>query len=250
MSKKVSVITVCYNAEASIANTLKSVLDQTFTDYEYVIVDGASKDNTLKIVEGYKAQFQQKGISLIVNSEKDNGIYDAMNKGISFCSGEWIIYLNADDKFSDPDVLKDIFGNNDFDGIDVIYGDSYRVKGDQKKLDLADKDLSLLRDFKFFCHQAAFTRRRVFDEIKFDCQFKICADYDFFLQAYLKNYKFHHENRIVCVYSVEGTSNKSYYNTILDNYNVRIKNGIIKKSWTIKPKAFIWNIKHTLNREW
>ena len=250
MSKKVSVITVCYNAEASIANTLKSVLDQTFTDYEYVIVDGASKDNTLKIVEEFKARFEQKGISLIVNSEKDNGIYDAMNKGISFCSGEWIIYLNADDKFSDPDVLKDIFGNNDFDGIDIIYGDSYRVKGDQRKLDLADKDIEALRDFKFFCHQATFTRRRVFDKISFDPQFKICADYDFFLQAYLMDYKFHYENRVVCVYSVEGTSNKDYYRTILDNYNVKIKNGLEKKSRLVKVKAFIWNIKHTVCKEW
>ena len=250
MNDKVSVITVCYNAEASIENTLKSVLEQTYKNYEYVIVDGASKDNTLKIIEEYKAKFEEKGINATVISEKDNGIYDAMNKGVKFCSGEWLIYLNADDSFADPDVLKDIFENNDYSGTDVIYGDSYRVKGDQKKLDLADKDISHLRDFKFFCHQATFTRRRVFDKIKFDPQFKICADYDFFLQAYLMEYKFRYVNRVVCVYSVEGTSNKDYYRTILDNYNVKIKNGLAIKSWTIKVKAFIWNIKHTVCKEW
>ena len=250
MSTKVSVITVCYNAEASIGNTLKSVLDQTFKDFEYVIVDGASKDSTLKIIDGFKAGFEEKGINLKVISEKDNGIYDAMNKAVRYCDGEWLIYMNAYDSFSDLDVLKDIFENNGFDGIDVIYGDSYRVKGDQKKLDIADKDLEALKDFKFFCHQATFTRRKVFDEIMFDAQFKICADFDFFLQAYLKGYKFHHESRVVCVYSVEGTSNKDYYNTIMDNYNVRIKNGIIKKSPLIKLKAFIWNLKHSLRNEW
>ena len=250
MGTKVSVITVCYNAEASIGNTLKSVLEQTYKDFEYVIIDVASKDNTLKIVERYKPEFEEKGILLNLISEKDNGIYDAMNKAVRCCNGEWLIYMNADDTFADADVLKDIFADNDHDGIDVVYGDSYRIKGDRKKLDIADKDLEALKDFKFFCHQATFTRRKVFDEIMFDSRFKICADYDFFLQAYLKGYKFYHENRVVCVYSVEGTSNKAYYKTILDNYNVRIKNGIIRKSPLIKLKAFIWNLKHMLRNEW
>ena len=82
MGTKVSVITVCYNAEASIGNTLKSVLEQTYKDFEYVIIDGASKDNTLKIVERYKPEFEEKGILLNLISEKDNGIYDAMNKAV------------------------------------------------------------------------------------------------------------------------------------------------------------------------
>ena len=250
MSTKVSVITVCYNAEASIGNTLKSVLDQTYNDFEYVIVDGASKDNTLKVVDSFKAGFEEKGITLKVISGKDNGIYDAMNKAVRYCEGNWLIYMNADDSFADSNVLSDVFENNDFDGIDVIYGDHYRVKGDQKKLDVADKDLEALKDFKFFCHQATFTARRVFDEIMFDTQFKICCDFDFFLQAFLKGYKFQHIDRVVCVYSVEGTSNKVYYNTILENYNVRIKNGIIKKSPLIKVKAFIWNLKHSIRNEW
>lgn len=250
MAKKVSVITVCFNAEASIGNTLKSVLDQTYTDYEYVIVDGASKDNTLKIIEDYKDGFEAKGIKITVISEKDNGIYDAMNKAVKYCSGEWLIYLNADDSLADQDVLKDMFETKDYEGFDVVYGDSYRVKGELKKLDLADKSIDHLRDFKFFCHQATFTRREVFDKISFDPQFRICADYDFFLQAYLMDMEFHYENRVVCIYSVEGTSNRDYYRTILDNYNVKIKNGLEKKSRTIKVKAFIWNIKHTVLREW
>ena len=127
MGTKVSVITVCYNAEASIGNTLKSVLEQTYKDFEYVIIDGASKDNTLKIVERYKPEFEEKGILLNLISEKDNGIYDAMNKAVRCCNGEWLIYMNADDTFADADVLKDILADNDHDGIDVVYGDSYRI---------------------------------------------------------------------------------------------------------------------------
>lgn len=250
MGIKVSVITVCYNAESSIGNTLKSVLNQTYNALEYVIVDGGSKDNTLKIIDGFKTGFEEKGISLNVISEKDDGIYDAMNKAVRYCSGEWLIYMNADDTFADPDVLEDIFADNDHDGTDVIYGDSYRVRGNEKKLDIADKDLETLKAFKFFCHQATFTRRRIFNEIRFDSRFKLCADYDFFLRAYLNGYKFRHENRTVCIYSAEGRSNKAYYSTILDNYNVRIKNGITKKSPLIKFKAFIWSIKHALFHEW
>ena len=132
MTKKVSVITVCFNAEASIGNTLKSVLDQTYTDYEYVIVDGASKDNTLKIIEDYKAGFEAKGIKITVISEKDNGIYDAMNKAVKYCSGEWLIYLNADDSLADQDVLKDMFETKDYEGFDVVYGGSYTVKCELK----------------------------------------------------------------------------------------------------------------------
>ena len=250
MNVKVSVITVCFNAAETIKDTIESVLSQSFTDFEYIIVDGKSKDNTNDIITGFDGAFSAKGIEYKHISEPDNGIYDAMNKGAGLASGEWLIYMNADDSFADPDVLKDIFGNNDFAGIDVVYGDSYRVKGEQKKLDKADKDIELLRDFKFFCHQATFTRKRVFSDIKFDGQFKICADYDFFLKAYLKGYKFFYKNRVVCIYSVEGTSNKDYYRTILDNYNVKISNGLQKKSPLIKLKAFIWNLKHMINKEW
>lgn len=250
MNVKVSVITVCFNAAETIKDTIESVLSQSLTDFEYIIVDGKSKDNTNDIITGFDGAFSDKGIEYKHISEPDNGIYDAMNKGAGLASGEWIIFMNADDRFSDPEVLKDIFGDCDYSGYDVVYGDSYRVKGDLKKLDKADKDIELLRDFKFFCHQATFTRKRVFSEIKFDGQFKICADYDFFLKAYLKGYKFFYKERVVCVYSVEGTSNKVYYRTILDNYNVKISNGLEKKSPLIKVKAFIWNLKHMINKEW
>lgn len=250
MSTTVSVVTVCYNADKTISNTIKSVLEQNYSDYEYIIVDGASKDNTLNIVEGFRSGFEDKGISFKVVSEKDNGIYDAMNKGAKLCSGEWILFLNADDSFADPDVLKDLFTGKDYEGYDIVYGDSYRVKGDTRKLDLADRDISILTDYKFFCHQATFTRKKVFDDISFDTQFKIGADYDFFLQAYLKKYTFHYENRVVCVYSVEGTSNKDYYKTIVDSYNVKVKNGLKRKSWTNNVKAYIWYLKHKFRKEW
>ena len=151
MSFKVSVITVCFNAEKTIRDTIESVLSQSFTDFEYIIVDGKSKDNTNGIIAGFDDAFSAKGIEYKHVSEPDNGIYDAMNKGAGLASGEWIIFMNADDRFSDPEVLKDIFGDCDYSGYDVVYGDSYRVKGDLKKLDKADKDIKLLRDYKFFC---------------------------------------------------------------------------------------------------
>ena len=93
----ISIITVCYNSSKTLSRTIESVLNQNGVHLEYLIIDGASSDNTVKIAESYKRSFSQKGISYIINSEPDKGIYDAMNKGIQFASGDVIGILNSDD---------------------------------------------------------------------------------------------------------------------------------------------------------
>ena len=101
----ISVITVCYNSENTIEQTIQSVISQKYSEIEYIIVDGGSSDNTLSIIEKYKSK-----IDFLI-SEKDNGIYDAINKGINYSSGEIVGFLHADDIFKNSNVLNNIHDN-------------------------------------------------------------------------------------------------------------------------------------------
>ena len=116
---KVSVITICFNAEKDIQRTIESVVNQTFEDFEYIIIDGKSSDETLAIVERYKSKIQQ------VISEPDDGIYDAMNKGVRLANGEWLIFMNAGDCFADYEVLEKVFADEIPENISFIYSDVY-----------------------------------------------------------------------------------------------------------------------------
>ena len=117
---KITIITVCYNSEKTIKDTLDSVLKQSFVDYEHLIIDGKSKDNTLKIIKDYEMKYDGK---LRVISEKDKGIYDAMNKGIKNAKGNIIGILNSDDIFADKDVLHKIYEAFERENCQGIYGD-------------------------------------------------------------------------------------------------------------------------------
>lgn len=148
MSPTISIITVCYNAGSIIERTILSVISQDFTDYEYIIIDGGSSDDTLKIIDKYKNK-----ISLII-SEKDNGIYDAMNKGIKLAHGKWLNFMNAGDIFSNKNVLKDVFSNN-YEGISFLYSDNF-VKT-KSGIKIAKKDHSIMR----INHQCAIYKKEL-----------------------------------------------------------------------------------------
>lgn len=120
---KISVITICYNAVNDIERTIRSVLDQTFDDIEYIVVDGASKDGTPDRVRALFAEYPQRNVKLI--SEPDKGIYDAMNKGIKAASGEWLSMMNAGDVFSSANVLTEVFSNSIPENITFLYSDFY-----------------------------------------------------------------------------------------------------------------------------
>ena len=122
---KISIITVVYNNEKTIKDAIQSVLGQTYKNIEYVIIDGNSKDNTVNLIKEFKDQ-----LGYFV-SEKDNGLYDAMNKGIQACTGDVIGILNSDDLYQDLDVLTTVMEqfNNDPE-LDILYGDLVYVKSD------------------------------------------------------------------------------------------------------------------------
>ena len=127
----ISIITVCYNSGKTIARTIESVLAQKNVRLEYLIIDGASKDDTVAIAESYRAAFAEKGAHFVIRSEPDNGIYDAMNKGIALATGDIIGILNSDDRYASDDVLctvAETFWNTQ---TETLYGNLVYVRGDR-----------------------------------------------------------------------------------------------------------------------
>ena len=123
----VTIITICFNSEAVIKKTIESVLNQTYTDIEYIIIDGASKDKTVEIAESYKDAFADKGIDFKIFSEPDKGIYDAMNKGIAKATGELVGLINSGD-FYEPQMIETAVKAYEEKPYDIFYGDINLIK--------------------------------------------------------------------------------------------------------------------------
>lgn len=119
---KISIITVCFNSGETLCDTLESVLAQTYPNIEYILIDGKSTDNTIGMIKQYEERFVKKGIHYTWISEKDNGIYDAINKGIKRATGDIVGILNSDDYYYDDHVIDDIVKNFESKQIDCIYG--------------------------------------------------------------------------------------------------------------------------------
>ena len=172
MEPKVTIITVCYNAVNSLERTIQSVIAQTWKNLEYVIIDGESTDGTLAILENYKEH-----IDCLV-SEHDKGVYDAMNKGVGFANGEWVLFMNAGDVFHDDLVVEKLFNDRNLNGVSILYGDSISLFAKSKRL-------VKYGDFKIHhimpsCHQSIFCRTELLLKYPFDLKYKVRADLDFF----------------------------------------------------------------------
>lgn len=126
-----SIITVAYNSENTIRDTIESVLNQTFTDFEYWIIDGKSSDNTVEIASSYKDKFSQKGIKYQILSEKDTGIYNAMNKGIGYATGKVVGMINSDDWY-ETDALEKVADCYEKTKFDIMYADLNIIRNNKK----------------------------------------------------------------------------------------------------------------------
>lgn len=177
---KISIITVCYNSEATIRDTIESVLSQSYSDVEYIIIDGASSDGTMQIVEEYCNR-----ISTVV-SEPDKGIYDAMNKGIKLATGDVIGILNSDDFFADNTVISavaDVFENDD--SISGIYGDLIYVQRNNCDIKIRDYSSDFFTKWKIrfglmLPHPTLYLKREVFTDFGFyKLTYRVAADFEF-----------------------------------------------------------------------
>jgi glycosyltransferase involved in cell wall biosynthesis len=171
---KLSIITICFNACNQIERTITSVINQTYDDFEYIIIDGGSKDGTVELINKYR-----NSISTFI-SEPDKGIYDAMNKGIKLAKGEWVCMMNAGDVFTNHDVLKNVFDEHIGNNIKFLYSDcySFNSKGQKVLCPLSYEEGKLI-------HQSTIYKKELHSEYGYYIVSKpiIISDYLFFIQV-------------------------------------------------------------------
>ena len=197
MPLSVTIITVVYNDETRIISTLQSINIQQFKDIEYIIIDGQSTDNTLQIIKDSDVKVDK------LISEPDKGIYDAMNKGVQYATGEWILFLNAGDTFHSENTLKQTFAFENVNDYDVIYG-RHMWDYDTFKKESVERPLKLMYKTMPFCHQATLTKREWLLKYPFDLRYKLIADYDFFRKIYYNGAKFLYRPVIIANYLCTG----------------------------------------------
>jgi glycosyltransferase involved in cell wall biosynthesis len=172
-----SIIIPTFNSSKTLEAAVNSVLQQTFIDFEILIIDGLSQDKTLEIAKEYNDE------RIKIWSEKDNGIYDAMNKGISKATGEWIYFLGSDDRLINNKVLDDVFGNRKAQEYDLIYGNV--LWGESAELYYGKFDEFIL-SYTNICHQAIFYKRKILtQEGGFDLSYPALADWKLNIHCFL-----------------------------------------------------------------
>lgn len=237
---KVSVITVCYNAVSTIEETMLSVLNQTYTNIEYIIIDGGSTDGTVDIIKKYADR-----LAYWV-SEPDKGIYDAMNKGIAVATGEYINFMNAGDMFYNEGTISEVIEQTNCD-YDIVYGDNISILKHSKYRKKAGLASNLSKGMPF-CHQSAFIKTRFHQQHPFITSFKSAGDYKFFYDAFfVYNVKFQYRPAIVSIYdSKSGASKDDYWLTHKEYLLIRNESDSFNKRVHIIYNRLKYHIKNNL----
>tara|TARA_E500000178_G_scaffold327737_1_gene357085 strand:+ start:491 stop:1243 length:753 start_codon:yes stop_codon:yes gene_type:complete len=219
---KVSIITVSLNSEKTIEKTINSVISQDHKNIEYIIIDGGSKDNTLKIVNKYKSSITK------IISEKDKGIYDGINKGIQIATGDIISLIHSNDIFVDTNVISkidNIFKNNtDFDIILANLAFKKNLNEERITRYYSAKNFKpwMLRIGFSPPHSSAFFRSEVFKQVGlYQTNFKIAGDFEYFVRCFLKyKLKFNYLNECLVYMSTGGTSGKNMLSYLISSKEI------------------------------
>jgi glycosyltransferase involved in cell wall biosynthesis len=249
----VSIITVVLNGGKVLEETIRSVISQTYTGIEFIVIDGGSGDDTIEIIKKY-----EKHITYWV-SEKDNGIYDAMNKGIRLAQGDILYFLNCGDSIYDIDVVKDIvleFHKDSSAGL--IYGKAEMYSDDPKVRHISGKIINRSRLWMGMpiCHQAAFFKKELFDILgEYNSVFHIAADYEFIVRFMKKSdeigYKDVFINRLIVKFRIfEGVTSMGNARAIeeIEDISVRyFQLGLLEKMYfhAISLKSFLVSLLST-----
>lgn len=208
----ITIVTVCLNAVREIETTILSVLNQTYSNIEYIVIDGGSTDGTKDIIQKY-----QRRIAHYI-SEPDKGIYDAMNKGIDLATGEWINFMNAGDCFVNENVITNTVPALQ-GGHDVVFGNTIMANGRQMKL---SKGKLYPDRFPKIGHQSSFVKTSLMKENHFNTKYIISADFDFLYKMYKGGKAFFYLDMEVALYNMDGTS--SNHRELLYREHCEIRN--------------------------
>jgi glycosyltransferase involved in cell wall biosynthesis len=225
---KLSVITIVYNNVKHIERTLLSVLDQSYPNIEYIVIDGASTDGTLDILKSYET-----GIAKLI-SEKDKGIYDAMNKGLAAATGDYVLFMNSGDEIYAPDTVAQVFASAD--DADIYYGETEMI--DESLQSLGQRRHKAPKQFTWrgfnygmsISHQAIYIRRSIAEP--FDRRYALSADIDWIIRAAKKAKKIVNVNRYVAKYLVGGMSKTKHRQSLLERF------AIMKRYYGLIPTIF------------
>ena len=220
-----SIITVTYNAESTIEATMRSVKQQTFRPIEHIIIDGASKDNTLYIINKYKDDNTK------VISEPDKGLYDAMNKGIRLATGTYLCFLNAGDTFHEQDTLEKMAnsaGLSDNHKLpEILYGQTAIVDAERHFLRMRHHTAPEVLTWKSFqqgmlvCHQAFFVKRTLAEP--YDLQYKYSSDYDWCIRMMKKADVISNTHLILIDYLDEGMTTRHHRASLIERLRIMAK---------------------------
>ncbi len=201
----VSIITVCFNSEKTVARTVESVLAQTAGKIEYLIVDGGSTDRTLEIIESYRPRFEEKGYILDIKSEPDKGIYDAMNKGIDRAHGDIIGIINSDDWY-EPEAVSTMITTFEKTGCDLAFADIRMHMRDGKTFIKHAKvrKYTTSRDWN---HPTQFVGKKVYEKFRYRCR-DISDDMDLYFKVKRAGYKIVAVPKVLADFQMGGVSSR------------------------------------------
>ncbi len=224
LEPKISIVTICKNAQHSIERTLTSVVSQTYANIEYIIVDGASTDRTLELIYNYREQITK------IISEPDDGIYDGMNKGVRAASGDYIVFINAGDYLIEANVIKSVvqtIQSKALQNIDILYANLlvYDPVRGQGSIWAASKRTRLSMYMGSLPHPSTFFSRTAFEKNGlYDTSFKIAGDYEWFVRAFEKNkLSFTHLDVLTAVFINDGVSTHQKWQSLQDEEKERFR---------------------------
>ena len=237
---KVSIITVVLNGEKTIEQTILSVINQTYKNIEYIIIDGDSSDGTMDIVQKYS-----KYISLII-SERDAGLYDAMNKGINHATGDIIGIINSDDWY-EQDAVEKIVQKMMLEDAELIHGDVRRIKEDGKSYISKPSNLREIVIYMPIYHPTVFIKRNIYTmKGGFDTQYEIAADYELLLRLYYKNVEYTYIPEVIANFRENGISEKRWFECKNEALRIAYKyadqSGKREEVLTHLREQYKWNI--------